>query len=351
MDRQYRFVGEDAMKRTEERRGRIAGQVLKLMRRDRALYQADLAANLDVSIDTVRAREGGQRPLSNVKVGDFLKVCDTLQVSMNLRPALLHASEADNLLATFLYEPEQAEELLAQPIPREVSHFLVWAVGGPAPPQVEILRHVNPGPPKMTDVEQRQVRQCLSRAVEASLNDDGYKSLTLRQQSYYIIGRGGAIEASSWLDEIARSEKQFIAQRALAVAKAFLGDTRPLTKLAEHLAWNEQLEEVNLGYMAWWAGERRSVAPGEVYKGTGEWDGQKTAQWLTRDLIREPRLGELNVHSMRALLERKGWQLLGGASPAVKAHVLAALSGPTGAHVKSRRGQKELGDIVKRLAA
>ena len=37
---------------------------------------------------------------------------------------LLNAAQADNFLATILYEePKEASDLLEQPIPREVSHF------------------------------------------------------------------------------------------------------------------------------------------------------------------------------------------------------------------------------------
>ena len=50
------------MRKEEERRGRISGQVLWLIRNKLDVRQADLAADLGISIDTVRAREGGRRP-------------------------------------------------------------------------------------------------------------------------------------------------------------------------------------------------------------------------------------------------------------------------------------------------
>jgi transcriptional regulator with XRE-family HTH domain len=279
--------------------GSVSGWRLQQYRKRAGLTQAQLAEAGHLGVQMQSFLERGERKIRNTKV---MVLADELQ-ALGAGPgdvyAILMDVAAEPIIQALVMgindNGEDAESSLAAPLRREVGQRLVLAMRHRA-----ILK----------PAEKASLVDRLQSLATTSPRGDDRETGTVRNQACYYLARSGRRVAKEFLSERYHQEHHPVCQRSIAIGQAFLGDREFLRRhYVEMIRSDDLLDRSNLGYMAYWAGERR-VSPHNAYNDSGAWSGEQTLSSLVKDLAAEPELLELNLHSIDLLLAMKGATLL-----------------------------------------
>lgn len=312
---------------TSDPEGAIAGALLREIRRRLALKQDQIADLLHVDLNTYRSWEHGRRPLAQVQVhrmhaltqgllrigaeAELVELLDTaVDVDLNIRQIL-----ADHI-------PVQQHPLATWVQTRTWHDLLAWGIAGNTP-RVLKCSTAEPVAPRLSVPVRRALITQLRDAAERTDHRTDPASTLLRRQVYFVAAWDHTPAGREWLARMERHElgrlrtvdgwtPTWVAGRSLAVAKAVSGDPGQLRHfIARQLATDDQ-EIANLNYWANWAGEDQRPALSDEFMRTpdlGPWRGTELLRQLTDGLQPATAYVDLTVHTIWALLARRG-QLL-----------------------------------------
>jgi len=242
------------------------------------------------------------------------------------------AAEADYVLsyalATEPGESQPAVHPLACWVPkRSFAYMLAWPFTGQRPIALDHqgLRSRR-GPvaqgPALTLEERMRFFQHLRLTAERSYADrelDETSGILLRRNVYYSLSWNPGSETTAWLRELeqreARVPRQFdtwspswTAARSLVVARARQGDKEPLRYFIRTALSSDAYQAANLNYWAYWIGETADTYSSDEFMAgdLGPWPGMALLRRFADNLVAAEPLVDLYVHSLWALLERRG---------------------------------------------
>jgi transcriptional regulator with XRE-family HTH domain len=317
------------------REGLITGYLLKLIRESTGLTQETLAEQLGVDTNTIQGWESGRRSLTGTRVATLVQVRHRLR-RLGAEPRLLgamdDAAEADCVLSyTLGTEPGEikpAAHPLACWVPkRSFAYMLAWPFTGHRPIALEqqTLRSRR-GPvaqaPALTTEERMRFFQHLRLTAERShadreLNETG--GILLRRNVYYSLSWNPSSETTAWLRELEQREARRVgrfdtwspswaAARSLVVARARQGDKEPLRHFIRTALSSDACQAANLNYWAYWIGETTETYSSDDFMAgdLGSWPGVGLLRRFADNLVATEPLVDLYVHSLWALLARRG---------------------------------------------
>jgi transcriptional regulator with XRE-family HTH domain len=294
--------------------GRVAGAVLRAVRSQVGLTQADLAERLDAGLTTVQGWETGRRPLVNVRYGELQRIRRTLQAA-GARPSLLRvwdqALTADSILEWMDTRDPQAHPLAWVVPDRTLTELLAWPISGSTPRELVGLQaqlHV-----------ESAVRDHLAthlRDVSDQVFIDGITGAMLRRQAKYLVAKHRA--SGEWVKDALRRDAcwrvdlstwspAWPVARSNAVSAALAGDLDPLLRFTREGLASEQNIHANLTYWAYWVGEinvQWGADADMVTAGSYPWSGEMLAGSLVKGLVGAP-YRELCAHTLWSLLMQK----------------------------------------------
>jgi transcriptional regulator with XRE-family HTH domain len=317
------------------RQGLITGYLLKLIRESAGLTQETLAEHLGVDTNTVQGWESGRRSLTGTRVATLLQLRHRLRqvgADPRLLSALDDAAEADYVLAYALgTEPDKSQPAahpLACWVPKSsFAYMLAWPFTGQRPIALEhqALRSRR-GPvaqaPALTADERMRFFQHLRVTAERSHADrelDETGGTLLRRNIYYSLSWNQSNETTAWLRELEQREAgrlgrfdtwspSWTAVRSLVVARARQGDREPLRHFIRTALSSDACQAANLNYWAYWIGETTETYRSDEFMAgdLGPWLGMALLRRFAGTLAATEPLVDLYVHSLWALLERRG---------------------------------------------
>jgi transcriptional regulator with XRE-family HTH domain len=317
------------------RQGLITGYLFKLIREDAGLTQETLAEHLGVDANTVQGWESGRRSLTGTRVATLVQVRHRLRqlgADPRLLSALDDAAEADYVLAYALgTEPDKslpAAHPLACWVPKSsFAYMLAWPFTGQRPIALEhqSLRSRR-GPvaqaPALTAEERMRFFQHLRVTAERSHADrelDETGGTLLRRNVYYSLSWNQSSETTAWLRELEQREAcrlgrfdtwspSWTAVRSLVVARARQGDKEPLRHFIRTALSSDACQAANLNYWAYWIGETTETYSSDEFMAgdLGAWSGMALLRRFADNLDSTESLFDLYIHSLWALLERRG---------------------------------------------
>jgi transcriptional regulator with XRE-family HTH domain len=317
------------------RQGLITGYLFKLIREYAGLTQETLAEHLGVDANTVQGWESGRRSLTATRVATLVQVRHRLRqlgADPRLVSALDDAAEADYVLAYALgTEPDRSQPAahpLACWVPKSsFAYMLAWPFTGQRPIALEhqALRSRR-GPvaqaPALTAEERMRFFQHLRVTAERSHADrelDETRGTLLRRNVYYSLSWNQSNETTAWLRELGQREARrlgrfdtwspsWTAVRSLVVARARQGDKEPLRHFIRTALSSDACQAANLNYWAYWIGETTETYNSDEFMAgdLGPWPGMALLRRFADNLAATEPLLDLYVHSLWALLERRG---------------------------------------------
>ena len=317
------------------RQGLITGYLLKLIRESAGLTQETLAEHLGVDTNTVQGWESGRRSLTGTRVATLVQVRHRLRqlgADPRLLSALDDAAEADYVLAYALgTEPDKSQPAahpLACWVPKgSFAYMLAWPFTGQRPIAFEhqALRSRR-GPvaqaPALTAEERMRFFQHLRVTAERSHADrelDETGGTLLRRNVYYSLSWNQSNETMAWLRELEQREAgrlgrfdtwspSWTAARSLVVARARQGDKEPLRHFIRTALSSDACQAANLNYWAYWIGETTETYSSDEFMAgdLGAWPGMALLRRFADNLDSTESLVDLYIHSLWALLERRG---------------------------------------------
>jgi transcriptional regulator with XRE-family HTH domain len=317
------------------RQGLITGYLLKLIRESAGLTQETLAEHLGVDTNTVQGWESGRRSLTGTRVATLVQLRHRLRqlgADPRLLSALDDAAEADYVLAYALgTEPDKshpAAHPLACWVPKSsFAYMLAWPLTGQRPIALEhqTLRSRR-GPvaeaPALTADERMHFFQHLRVMAERSHTDRELHETggtLLRRNVYYSLSWNQSNETTAWLRELEQREAVRLARfdtwspswtavRSLVVARARKGDNEPLRHFIRTALSSDACQAANLNYWAYWIGETTETYSSDEFMAgdLGPWLGMALLRRFADNLAAAEPLIDLYVHSLWALLERRG---------------------------------------------
>ena len=317
------------------RQGLITGYVFKLIREYAGLTQETLAEHLGVDANTVQGWESGRRSLTGTRVATLVQVRHRLRqvgADPRLLSALDDAAEADYVLAYALGTEPDKSQTAAHPlacwVPKSsFAYMLAWPFTGQRPIAFEhqALRSRR-GPvaqaPALTAEERMRFFQHLRVTAERSHADrelDETGGILLRRNVYYSLSWNQSSETTAWLRELEQREARrlgrfdtwspsWTAVRSLVVARARQGDKEPLRHFIRTALSSDACQAANLNYWAYWIGETTETYSSDEFMAgdLGAWSGMALLRRFADNLDSTESLFDLYVHSLWALLERRG---------------------------------------------
>jgi transcriptional regulator with XRE-family HTH domain len=318
-----------------QRQGLITGYLFKLIRESAGLTQETLAEHLGVDANTVQGWESGRRSLTGTRVATLVQVRHRLRqlgADPRLLSALDDAAEADYVLAYALgTEPDKSQPAahpLACWVPKSsFAYMLAWPFTGQRPIAFEqqALRSRR-GPvaqaPALTAEERMRFFQHLRVTAERSHADrelDETGGTLLRRNVYYSLSWNQSSETTAWLRELEQREAgrlgrfdtwspSWTAVRSLVVARARQGDKEPLRHFIRTALTSDACQAANLNYWAYWIGETTETYSSDEFMAgdLGAWSGMALLRRFADNLDSTESLFDLYIHSLWALLERRG---------------------------------------------
>ncbi len=316
--------------------GLITGYVFKLIRESVGLSQDGLADVLGLDKNTIQGWESGRRPLARMRTATFVDLrrrLGRLGAKSHMVKALETAMEADSLLAQILAVESKHLDPRGHPLATWVNNhafteMLAWPLTGETPSALAGIPRVArrgpvPSAPSLPAVERQCFFEHLKIASEQSLAaGDGSEasSVLLRRQAYYMIAWSREDETRTWLSDMQRQEQRrirrldgwsplWVAARSLAVARSCQGDKEPLLHFVDTaIDASDVCEAANLNYWAYWAGATAQAEYTDEFMATdlGPWAGATLLRRLQENLTGPQPYIELSVHSIWALLQRRG---------------------------------------------
>jgi transcriptional regulator with XRE-family HTH domain len=317
------------------RQGLITGYLLKLIRESAGLTQETLAEHLGADTNTIQGWESGRRSLTGTRVATLVQLRHRLRqlgADPRLLSALDDAAEADYVLAYALgTEPDKrqpAAHPLACWVPKSsFAYLLAWPFTGQRPIALEhqALRSRR-GPvaqaPALTADERMRFFQHLRLTAERSHADrelDETRGTLLRRNVYYSLSWNQSNETTAWLRELEQREARrlgrfdtwspsWTAVRSLVVARARKGDNEPLRHFIRTALSSDACQAANLNYWAYWIGETAETYRSDEFMAgdLGPWPGMALLRRFADNLVATEPLVDLSIHSLWALLERRG---------------------------------------------
>jgi hypothetical protein len=126
-------------------------------------------------------------------------------------------------------------------------------------------------------------------------------------------------ETTAWLRELEQREARvprrfdtwspsWTAARSLVVARARQGDKEPLRYFIRTALSSDACQAANLNYWAYWIGETADTYSSDEFMAgdLGPWPGMALLRRFADNLVAAEPLVDLYVHSLWALLERRG---------------------------------------------
>jgi transcriptional regulator with XRE-family HTH domain len=317
------------------RQGLITGYLFKLIREYAGLTQETLAEHLGVDANTVQGWESGRRSLTGTRVATLVQVRHRLRqvgADPRLLSALDDAAEADYVLAYALEtEPDKSQPAahpLAYWVPKSsFAYMLAWPFTGQRPIALEHQAvRSRRGPvaqtPALTAEERMRFFQHLRVTAERSHADrelDETGGILLRRNVYYSLSWNQSSETTAWLRELEQREARrlgrfdtwspsWTAVRSLVVARARQGDKEPLRHFIRTALSSDACQAANLNYWAYWIGETTETYSSDEFMAgdLGAWSGMALLRRFADNLDSTESLFDLYVHSLWALLERRG---------------------------------------------
>lgn len=283
-------------------RSTLAGAQLKSLRTGRRLTQMDLARPAGVSRPYISQFETGHKKLSEVRVATLNRLSRAIGLDQTEEQSLQAAIAADDICTALCDgDTEAARRLLWSPLREKETRLLRHAL---SKQPVVALPH-----PILSSQDRSRAIESLKSLVALAADSSERRDLTVRNQAVYHLSRSEEDGVDGLLTELAKSEREPVVRRSVAVGKALLADSRLLDTYVDRLRSDAQEQRLNLGYMGWYSGERR-VRYLDAYSSSGEWTGAATLDWLLQDIRNTPVLSELNLLSIRVLLVDKGSTLL-----------------------------------------
>jgi hypothetical protein len=242
------------------------------------------------------------------------------------------AAEADFVLAHVLAaEPSDSRPvdhpLACWVLKRSFAYVLGWPFTGQLP--VALQPHPSPsrrGPvaqvPAVTTEERTRFFEHLRETVEQSLADpdlDEASGTLLRRNAYYLLSWNPSSETTAWLRELERREERrlgrfdswspaWTAARSLVVARARQRDKEPLRHFIRAALSSDACQAASLNYWAYWIGETPETYRSDEFMAgdLGPWPWTALLRRFASNLIATEPLADLYVHSLWALLQRRG---------------------------------------------
>jgi transcriptional regulator with XRE-family HTH domain len=317
------------------RQGLITGFLLKLIRESAGLTQETLAEQLRVDTNTIQGWESGRRSLTGTRVSMLVQLRHRLRqlgADPRLLAAMDDAAEADYVLAYALGtepgESQSAAHPLACWVPkRSFAYMLAWPFTGQL--HIALDHHVSRsrrGPvaqaPALTTEERMRFFQHLRMTAERSHADrelNETSGILLRRNVYYSLSWNPGSETTAWLRELEQREEHrlgrfdtwspsWTAARSLVVARARQGDKEPLRHFIRTALSSDACQAANLNYWAYWIGETTETYSSDEFMAgdLGSWPGMGLLRRFADNLVATEPLVDLYVHSLWALLERRG---------------------------------------------
>ncbi|MGH3865926.1 MAG: helix-turn-helix domain-containing protein [Pseudonocardiaceae bacterium] len=350
--------------------GAVSGFLLKLIRESAGLTQIQLAEKLGVDVASVQGWESGRRPLTALRAADLAGLRSRL-VRYGAQPTLLatleDAIQADLIIAQAVQAGGQLITADEHPLgvtvhQRQLTKLITWPFTGLAPDSLRDLvsARVRRGPvpdqPTLTQDERTRFFDHLLVTADANPHDE---AVLCRRQAIYLLSFDTRAGTADWL----RTEQQrtlraawrtdhvpsWVAVRESAVGLARGGDRDPLRAFLRHALTTDQLEQANLNYWAYWAGEIGDVQVDHkfiVRIKPGDWNGTR----LLRHLLNEPNdlnpscnHVELRIHAVWALLLTH--RSLLSIHPGLRSAVASTVEELAEDHDLSLEARRELSDI------
>jgi transcriptional regulator with XRE-family HTH domain len=317
------------------RQGLITGFLLKLIRESAGLTQEALAEQLRVDRNTIQGWETGRRSLTGTRVTTLVHVRHRLR-QLGADPQLLvmldDAAEADFVLSHVLATEPGDSRPVDHPLSRWVlkrsfAYVLAWPFTG----QLPVALQPNPSPsrrgpvapaPAVTAEERARFFHHLRRTVDESLADrdlDEASGTLLRRNAYYLMSWNPSSETTTWLRELEQREERrlgrfdtwspsWTAARSLVVARARQGDKEPLRHFIRSALSSDACQAASLNYWAYWIGETPETYSSDEFMAgdLGPWPGTTLLRRFAANLVASEPLADLYVHSLWALLQRRG---------------------------------------------
>jgi len=242
------------------------------------------------------------------------------------------AAEADYVLTYALETGPGEGQLAAHPLAcwvpkRSFAYMLAWPFTGQRPIALEHqpLRSRR-GPvaqaPALTAEERMRFFQHLRLTAERSHADrelDETSGTLLRRNVYYSLSWNPSRETTAWLRELEQREERrlgrldswspsWTAARSLVVARARQGDKEPLRHFIRAALRSDACQAASLNYWAYWIGETADTYSSDEFMAgdLGSWPGMGLLRRFADNLVATEPLVDLYVHSLWALLERRG---------------------------------------------
>jgi transcriptional regulator with XRE-family HTH domain len=317
------------------REGLITGFLLKLIRESAGLTQETLAEQLRVDRNTIQGWESGRRSLTGTRVATLVQLRHRLRqlgADPRLLAALDDAAEADYVLAYALGTEPGESQLATHPLAcwvpkRSFAYMLAWPFTGQLPialrrPPAAPRRGPVAQAPVLTAEERMRFFQHLRVTAERSHADrelDETSGTLLRRNVYYSLSWNPGLETTAWLRELEQREVRrlgrfdtwspsWTAARSLVVARARQGDKEPLRQFIRTALSSDACQAANLNYWAYWIGETADTHSSDEFMAgdLGPWPGAALLQRFAANLVATEPLADLYVHSLWALLERRG---------------------------------------------
>jgi hypothetical protein len=288
-----------------------------------------------VDRNTIQGWETGRRSLTGTRVTMLVQVRHRLR-QLGADPQLLavldDAAEADFVLTHVLAtEPSDSRPvdhpLSCWVLKRSFAYVLAWPFTG----QLPITLQAHPSPPRrgpvapapaVTAEERGRFFQHLRSTVDQSLADrdlDEASGTLLRRNAYYLLSWNPSSETTAWLRELEQREERrlgrfdtwspsWTAARSLVVARARQGDKEPLRHFIRSALSSDACQAASLNYWAYWIGETPETYSSDEFMAgdLGPWPGTALLRRFAAGLVATEPLADLYVHSLWALMQRRG---------------------------------------------
>jgi transcriptional regulator with XRE-family HTH domain len=314
------------------REGVISGQALKIVRESVGATQEGLAELLEVDPNTVQSWESGRRGLPGTRVAtlnELRRQLHLLGAAESALAALLPAVEADYLLRFVidtdpLETPLDRHPLAASVLRRDVVDLLAWPFTDTPPSGLPAATSRRNGPrsssPAVSVAEREAFFAHLQTVVERSRRfNPGPADPQPHRQIYYFMQWDPRASTQDWVQAMERAERRcwpashgwtprWVTARSAAITQARHGDPEPLRAfIAAGLADQEDCEDADLNYWAYWLGEtsaswRRDEAMAD---GLHRWAGYGLLERFSDRLVPDEPLLDLYAHSTAALVVRR----------------------------------------------
>jgi transcriptional regulator with XRE-family HTH domain len=311
---------------TTEPEGAIAGALLREIRRRLGFHQDRMAELLSLDINTYRSYEHGRRSLGKVtaqRLRALTRGLIRIGAEEQIVDLLTTAVDVDTHIGEILTNTGRPEDHpLASFVQTRTWHdLLAWGIAGSTPRALSGT--TGAVAPRMSVPVRNALLERLREAAEQTGDSTDLTSTLLRRQVYFVASWDRSGPGRDWLGRMERRElvrlrkvdgwtPSWVAGRSLAVAKAVSGDPEQLRHFIANQLADDGQEVANLNYWANWAGEDTRSAPSDAFMNTpdlGAWRGTSLLRQLADGLTPTNPYIDLTVHTVKALIFRRGWLL------------------------------------------